>query len=160
MCLTFSSESTLRKEVVWNVFFQIYSVDPITIDHNFCCGNIDALDTTPCKQITFGLSIQRRIETHICFVEISDVLGSTWSHIPKDPCMVYLPCIWSNFYGFHVGKYTVRVMDPMGIGNSPELGSPGNMAFFGQLKASESKIGSDYFQPGKSWWVDREMVVF
>ena len=28
--------------------------------------------------------------------------------------MVYSPIHLGDFYGFHVGKYTVRPMDPMG----------------------------------------------
>ena len=34
--------------------------------------------------------------------------------IPQDPCVVYFPTWIVDFYGFHVGKYTVRPMDPMG----------------------------------------------
>ena len=39
--------------------------------------------------------------------------------VPHDGSMgrtVYLPTWIADFYGFHVGKYTVRPMDPMGYG--------------------------------------------
>ena len=34
--------------------------------------------------------------------------------------MVYLPALMVDFYGFHVGKYTVRPMDPSWVIQDPQ----------------------------------------
>ena len=42
------------------------------------------------------------------------VTFSSSSVKPYHPCMAYFPSSRVEFYGFHVGKYTVRPMDAMG----------------------------------------------